>query len=110
MDIDHRAFRPLETSEWLVMDAGGSPTFAQNIVEVAPDDVVSAMAVHRDPGLWFSILDGLNWDTPSPFEAMSWIVRQDDCDLALATAIYSRCMGSRWCGPADGLRGMPQEI
>lgn len=88
----------------------GHLRFVRGAIDVPPDDVVAFLSAHRDPGLWHSVVSETNYDLAWPFETMTWMVVQPDCDLALATTIYARLLGPRYCGPSPGVAGMPVEV
>lgn len=47
---------------------------------------LSGWVKNQDPDVWFVTLDHLNWDNSVPL--LKWIVRQPQCDKALAARIF----------------------
>lgn len=48
---------------------------------------------NRDPCLWNQVVMGMNYDLPTTFFYLQWMVEQEDCDRAIAFSVLSMTGG-----------------
>ncbi|WP_299944636.1 DUF4274 domain-containing protein [uncultured Ruegeria sp.] len=73
-----------------------------NSFGVSLDETIPFLETHRDQSLWFSVVSGLNYDLPSTYETIGWIISQPDCDALVAVKAYNYLEGPYFCGKPKG--------
>jgi hypothetical protein len=61
-------------------------TWQQNLVEVAPNDLVAWLAT-QPANVWHEVAVNYNWDLDAPRD-LGWIIDQPFCDLATAMHVF----------------------
>ncbi|MFQ6547466.1 hypothetical protein AADZ90_005870 [Aestuariibius sp. 2305UL40-4] len=64
------------------------------------DNLIEWLAEDRDQALWHDVVTSLNYELPSTFGAVAWILKQPDCQNAVAAAAMEMLGYDYYCGLA----------